>query len=545
MERTNVLGDGIGYVALTDVMGDDRTPARTARTSFRNAGKERSEEQDAKLTKYLIDHNHCYLPHMQVLTTRGWVRWDECQQQEVFLVPDPTTRTYRQEQLVVQEFDVDDQIVTFKNSRMSFAVTKNHRMWFKPKGKVGSHQVFDVYRADRMSHWGHFDNLVGYVGAVDDDSFKSDDLNRLESEFIGFYLGDGSSASANTIVFHLKKDRKKEYLRRLLSGLAIGATERQSSTYEDAVVFAMETPVFLKQALGEHLHARAKDKRLAVSQDLHWPSLFVGLVGSDAHVNEDRQRIEFSSASPHLIDLFELLATCQGYDAHRCQDKRGLHSVYAYTKTSLEARNDYFGQEHYNGKVYCTTTSTGLLAVRGAPDESGFVCGNSTPVEFNQVRLYMKIPIFVARQLVRHRTVSINEVSYRYVTAAREFYVPPLDRMQQKAETNKQGSSDELVKNPGQCEALIQSACNTAFNAYDALLAEGLAPELARVVLPCNTYTEWYWQQNLHNFLHMAALRTDPHAQWETRQVATAALEMVEQVFPGIVGAWRAKQARR
>lgn len=169
---------------------------------------------------------------------------------------------------------------------------------------------------------------------------------------------------------------------------------------------------------------------------------------------------------------------------------------------------------------------------------------HNTPIEFNQVRLYMKIPIFVARQLVRHRTVSINEVSYRYVTAAREFYVPPLDRMQQKAETNKQGSSDQLVKNPGQCKAHIEHACNVAFNAYDDLLKEGLAPELARVVLPCNTYTEWYWQQNLHNFLHMAKLRTDPHAQWETRQVATAALEMVEEVFPGIVGAWRGKIAR-
>ncbi|HEY6022485.1 MAG TPA: FAD-dependent thymidylate synthase, partial [Candidatus Paceibacterota bacterium] len=107
--------------------------------------------------------------------------------------------------------------------------------------------------------------------------------------------------------------------------------------------------------------------------------------------------------------------------------------------------------------------------------------GHNTPVEFCQVRFYMKLPIFVARQLVRHRTVSINEVSYRYVTAAREFYVPELERMQQKAESNKQGSSFELVKNPGQCEALIQHACDAAFNTYEALLKEGLAPELARV----------------------------------------------------------------
>ncbi len=164
---------------------------------------------------------------------------------------------------------------------------------------------------------------------------------------------------------------------------------------------------------------------------------------------------------------------------------------------------------------------------------------HNTPIEFCQVRFYMKLPIFVARQLVRHRTVSINEVSYRYVTAAREFYIPELDRMQKKAESNKQGSSSELVKNPAQCEALMRHACDAAFNAYDALLAEGLAPELARAVLPCSTYTEWYWQQNLHNFLHMCGLRTDPHAQWETQQYALTMLDMAEQVFPSIVGAWK------
>lgn len=169
---------------------------------------------------------------------------------------------------------------------------------------------------------------------------------------------------------------------------------------------------------------------------------------------------------------------------------------------------------------------------------------HNTPVEFNQVQFYMKIPIFVARQLVRHRTVSINEVSYRYVTAEREFYIPQLDRMQRKSESNKQGSSSETVDNPGFCATIMAEACNHAFDAYEELLEHGLAPELARAVLPVNTYTEWYWQQDLHNFLHMARLRTDPHAQWETRMVATACLALTEQVFPGIIGAWREKWSK-
>jgi thymidylate synthase (FAD) len=165
--------------------------------------------------------------------------------------------------------------------------------------------------------------------------------------------------------------------------------------------------------------------------------------------------------------------------------------------------------------------------------------GHNTPVEFCQLRYYMKMPIFVARQFVRHRTVSINEVSYRYVQAAREFYVPASDRMQKKAENNKQGSSSEVINRPIYCQALMHEACHHAFNTYEALLGEELAPELARSVLPCGTYTEWYWSQNLHNFLHMAKLRTDPHAQYETRVYAEAMLKLAEEEFPTIIQSWR------
>lgn len=164
---------------------------------------------------------------------------------------------------------------------------------------------------------------------------------------------------------------------------------------------------------------------------------------------------------------------------------------------------------------------------------------HNTPIEFCQVRFAMKMPIFVARQFVRHRTQSLNEISYRYVTAAREFYVPALDRMQCKAENNKQGSSSEVVDEPERCAKYIRDACEYAFDMYDNLLSEGLAPELARSVLPCGTYTEWFCQQNLHNFLHMIGLRTDPHAQFEIRVYADAMLELVEERFPSVIGSWR------
>lgn len=163
---------------------------------------------------------------------------------------------------------------------------------------------------------------------------------------------------------------------------------------------------------------------------------------------------------------------------------------------------------------------------------------HTTPLEFCQVRFYMKMPIFVARQLIRHRTASVNEISYRYVTAAREYYVPDLNRLQRKAESNKQGSSSELVDYPQYCQDLIISIADRAFDGYEKLLAEDLAPELARIVLPCGTYTEWYWQNDLHNTLHMLGLRLDAHAQYEIRVYAEAMLELLRPVFPTITESW-------
>lgn len=169
---------------------------------------------------------------------------------------------------------------------------------------------------------------------------------------------------------------------------------------------------------------------------------------------------------------------------------------------------------------------------------------HNTPLEFCQLLFYVKLPIFVARQFVRHRMQSINEVSYRYVQAAREFYVPAITRMQKKAENNKQGSSTKIVDDPIQCAVIMRTAGNRAFDAYEDLLEEGLAPELARTVLPVSTYTEWYCRFDLHNFLHMIGLRTDPHAQYEIQVYAKAMLELARSRYPTIIACWEKTRAR-
>jgi thymidylate synthase (FAD) len=167
---------------------------------------------------------------------------------------------------------------------------------------------------------------------------------------------------------------------------------------------------------------------------------------------------------------------------------------------------------------------------------------HTTPLEFCQLRFYAKMPIFVARQFVRHRTASINEISLRYVRAVKEFYVPAPERMQRQSTSNKQGSADETIADPEVGRNIIRCAGDFAFDAYQRLLDHGLAAELARTVLPLGTYTEWYWQTDLHNFLHMVGLRTDPHAQYEIQVYARAMLELAREHFPTAIAAWEARR---
>lgn len=169
---------------------------------------------------------------------------------------------------------------------------------------------------------------------------------------------------------------------------------------------------------------------------------------------------------------------------------------------------------------------------------------HTTPLEFCQLRFYIKCPMFVGEQILRHRTASINKISYRYVEAKPEFYTPRLGRLVKRPDNVKQGSGDEQVNDPVVTQHTFQDAYQDAYAYYKQLIADGLAPEIARTVLPAGTYTEFYWQQDLHNFMHFLGLRLDSHAQWETRQYAEAMLQLARPHFPTAISAWEELNAK-
>lgn len=393
-KRINVLDQG--YVELVDFMGSDRAIVNSARVSVEGE-QVKATSTNRNLIRYLLRKRHCYHPDMEVLTARGWVAWRDCKSTETFMVPNPKDQSLTPETLPLEIFDAEEEMECFENSRMSYCVTPDHKMWFKPQ----RHDTFAKYPAAEMPRWGHFSPGTEYQITE-----KGIGDSYVAGKLVGFYLGDGSSNN-NGAEFHLRKDRKKVYLRDILNKLKLEYTERVSSTYEDAVVIRVKSygaQSYIFKHVDEHATAATKALKGDVSEYLRGEfasGIFDGLVNSDGHINELRNdRIEFSSVSFELCKLFESLASMRGYDAHFTSKQGSTYKVYAYPagRTSLEARKQYFSKKYYRGKVFCTTTSTGLLLVRGGPDKFSFVCGNTTPFESVVFTFAVKAPILTVRQ---------------------------------------------------------------------------------------------------------------------------------------------------
>jgi thymidylate synthase (FAD) len=162
---------------------------------------------------------------------------------------------------------------------------------------------------------------------------------------------------------------------------------------------------------------------------------------------------------------------------------------------------------------------------------------HSTPFEMCEVKLHVKLPVFVARQWIRHRTANVNEYSARYSILDREFYIPAPEQLAAQSTVNNQGRGEVLTgAEAARVLEMLKSDANRAYDHYEAMLSQdgqqGLARELARMNLPANIYTQWYWKVDLHNLFHFLRLRADAHAQYEIRVYAEAIAAAVKDWVP-------------
>lgn len=221
---------------------------------------------------------------------------------------------------------------------------------------------------------------------------------------------------------------------------------------------------------------------------------------------------------------------------------RSMKDLIADFECCIENKNGFYSREEVEG--YKHKLEEALAEKEQAVRDRKLIKfllehRHGTPLEHNSLTFLVKCPLFVARQWMRHRMGSFNEVSYRYVEATDEFYIPHQFRGQspsnRQASVQGEFSQEEQNKNCKNFEAAVQAS----YKAYKQLLESGVAREQARGVLPLTTYTQYYWTCNLRSFLHFIELRNHKDAQWEIACYAKAMLNMVKKIFPNTIEIWK------
>jgi thymidylate synthase (FAD) len=208
---------------------------------------------------------------------------------------------------------------------------------------------------------------------------------------------------------------------------------------------------------------------------------------------------------------------------------------------------DYMGDDAAIVQAARVSYGAGTKSVR---DDRGLIRylmrhRHTTPFEMCEVKFHVKLPIFVARQWIRHRTANVNEISARYSILDREFYLPAPEHLAVQSTVNRQGRGDAVSdQEAARILGMLRKDAMQAYDTYEHLLNDRgdgepvdedrpqLARELARMDLSLNYYTQWYWKADLHNLLHFLSLRADPHAQYEIRVYAEVMCDIVKAWVP-------------
>ena len=532
-----------GFVEVVDIMGSDADICKAARVSYNNDDGglwlmgDVQVQKDQKLIRYLMRNNHCYDSDTEVLTRRGFVLWPQVRDDDELGIWDPELQSlcYEVPKEVVH-FEYEGQMYEVDHGGVSLVVTPDHKMWVSVKN--GTNNTWPSWSLIPASELGHR-SMVRYTKIA---PYRiGEDLRKLPlgltsdrweafGKLLGFFIGDGfaGGTAVNSVSFHLKKERKLEFLREVSAQLGWELREGDTLRVRQSDI----GPWFQEHCYsGKHkcLPSFVLEQSLGFQQ-----AVLEGLRQSDG--SEKRGAWVFSTSSPVLREQFYRLVVHCGEVANEA----AVHPVSGVSTTTVmsRSRQPVINQSRrntrmvdYRGDVHCATTRTGILVVRRRGKV--VLSGNTSPFEMAEIKFHLKLPIFVMRQLVRHRTANLNEVSARYTEMEDEFYVPDLEQVRGQHATNKQAGGDTLPEEGADKARHIMAWANaSAYKDYETLLKLGVARELARIVLPVSLYTRCYWKMDLHNLLHFLKLRLDWHAQWEIRQYALAMAHVVSLKFP-------------
>jgi thymidylate synthase (FAD) len=418
-----------------------------------------------------------------------------------------------------------------ETNTVNYCVTPNHVMLYQKRDKNG---YTEWVRESAETCFGKFKH-VRTTATLKQSGHGTYD----EGLYLGFLLGDGFRLNGSSIGVRLKRDRKITFFMRLLERLDISYRTKMKISEEGVYTFTISDPV-------TNL-ARANAKTLpdlsGRSQD-YLRGLLHGLMESDG--SKKHSGWTYSSSSKELFNGVMTLASTCGFSVSKPKERhlenpRHSTNYLAIIKSRHHAVvSPKRGDERvvqYDGPVYCVTVPSGLLLVRR--NNKQLVCGNS-PFSHPKAQFRMTLPIFVARQWEKHRigcvrgydTYDQNEISRRYVDDTPQFWSPSEWRRRPDGSI-KQGSGAKAGEVTSEkASGLLGQAVRGAREAYERLLALGIAPEQARIVLPQSTYTSWIETGSLAYWSRLCILRLDAHAQQEISELARQVAEQMAEKFP-------------
>lgn len=525
-----------GFVQYVEHMGTDLSVVNAARVSFDKesdwatshptnpdgtidyttiAGTHLSD-RDTKLIHYLAKHKHwCYDDQTEILTERGWVDFPSLKDTDA--VAQVNKDTMEMSFVVpskVHRCDFDGSMYLAESETVNYCVTPGHKMLYQKRTAEGYGPQVETTSDDAygVPHKRFRNTAVLTQGG--NGSWE-------EGWLIGFLLGDGFKINHITVGCNLKKKKKIDALRSAL----VGRNYKESIRADGAVCFIIK--------MNSDFLSGCPDKTIPPiggKSSEYIQGLFGGLVDADG--SKKHGGWAFTSSSRGLFDGMSMLASLCGYwmtegaprhlnNPNHNTNYRGIIRCRDYGNI----RSEHESVIPYKGKVYCVTVPTGFVLVRRKGKQ--IVCGN-TPFGQVNLKLRIKMPIFVARQLMRSNIGIVwNEVSRRYVDTPPEAYEPDVWRSRPTG-SMKQGSGDEEI----QVDVCDGEHLELMLGYYNTMISDGIAPEQARSFLPQGVYTEVIGNFTLAALARVCALREDSHAQWEIQEFARAMGEIAKEYFP-------------
>lgn len=478
-------------------------------------------EQGARLINFLIRDRHgCYSDDTEVLTADGWKAWPQVEDGDSFATLDPTTSrvSYQKAQRVVRA-PYSGEMYRFKNKHLDLLVTPNHNMLAALRlNSRGEWSKNSLVRADSI---GARALRIPKAGG----KWEGEQSRWLHAELqlLGFFIGDGNQAKrAGTPSFNIRKAREIAFLEQAVAEIpGASITEsRHGARYVNGL--SRDFRELLAQA-----YDAGRSKVIPVSilnaTASELDAVLDGMLNSDGRVEGHKR--EYFTTSRALRDGVMELAMKLGIaaDYKKSTDTRGKYAgerskpVYKVSFFSgrnasprlgwtVEDRKREVTKEPYNGFVYCATVPNGTLFVRRAGKTAW--CGNS-PFEHCTFTFYVEAPIFVWREVMRHRLASYNEESGRYKQLAPVFYIPSRDR--NLIQVGKPGAYSFEPGSDEQYETIVRvltSTAETAYAGYVEALEADIAREVSRMALPLNIYSSAFVTMNARALTNFLSLRT-------------------------------------